>query len=88
MEDIKFRDYSNILLSGQTQSGKSQFVKKLLINAEHMFVTPPEVLVASKTSQKNPNISRVIDNCNVMILIAFLFIPALYILLLSLATSI
>ena len=88
MDDIKFRDYSNILLSGrcithismqichvqkfvwfilehltnmvnyilpcdiiyyvyiclgQTQSGKTHFVKKLLMNAEHMFVTPPEV---------------------------------------------
>lgn len=43
MEDIKFRDFSNICISGQTQSGKSQFVKKLLTNAEHMFVTPPEV---------------------------------------------
>ena len=45
MEDIKFRDYSNILISGQTQSGKSEFLKKLLTHAQQMFVTPPEVVI-------------------------------------------
>ena len=43
MEDIKFRDYSNILISGQTQSGKSEFIKKMLIHSDDLFVTPPEV---------------------------------------------
>ena len=43
MDDIKFRDFSNFLISGSTQSGKTQFTKKLLMNTNHMFVTPPEV---------------------------------------------
>ena len=47
MEDIKFRDYSNILISGQTQAGKSVFLKKLLTHAQEMFVTPPEVDIIS-----------------------------------------
>ena len=40
--DIKFRDCSNILISGCTQSGKTEFTKRLLTHADQMFVTPPE----------------------------------------------
>ena len=44
---ILFRNYSNILISGSTQSGKTQFTKKLLINAHKMFVTPPSHILYS-----------------------------------------
>ena len=41
--DIKFRDSSNILISDCSQSGKTEFAKRLLSHTEQMFVTPPEV---------------------------------------------
>ena len=47
--DLKFRDFSNILISGCTQSGKTEFTKKLLMNANEMFITPPQVCVFSYT---------------------------------------
>ena len=45
--DIKFRNSSNILVSGCSQSGKTEFTKRLLLQAEEMFVTPPEVCIFS-----------------------------------------
>lgn len=43
--DLKFRDYSNILISGCTQSGKTEFVTKLISNADKMFNTQPEICI-------------------------------------------
>ena len=41
--DLKFRDFSNILISGCSQSGKTEFTKKLLMHSDQMFLTPPDV---------------------------------------------
>ena len=44
-DDLKFRDFSNILISGCSQSGKTHFTKNLLMNANDMFITPPNVCI-------------------------------------------
>ena len=36
---------SNILISGQTQSGKSYFTAKLLMNCDQMFKEPPSLII-------------------------------------------
>ena len=38
---------SNMLISGQSQSGKSYFTAKLLMNNERMFQTPPSLIIYS-----------------------------------------
>ena len=42
---MRFQDYSNILISGCSQSGKTQLVKRIITNAENMFQTPPETCI-------------------------------------------
>ena len=42
--DLKFPIPSNIIVSGPSNSGKTQLVLKLLKNADDMFVPPPKAI--------------------------------------------
>lgn len=41
MVPFKFRDHTTMLIAGPTSCGKSTWVKRLLLNREHMFFTTP-----------------------------------------------
>ena len=42
---IPFQSSSNILVSGCSQSGKSEFTKQLILNAQHLFHTKPTICI-------------------------------------------
>ena len=44
---VKFRDFSNYLISGASSSGKSQFARNLLLEKDRLFVTPPSKIVVT-----------------------------------------
>ena len=46
-DQLKFRDCTNFLISGCTQSGKSTFVKRLLTHSKELFITNPEICLFS-----------------------------------------
>jgi Ni2+-binding GTPase involved in maturation of urease and hydrogenase len=41
-DDLKFPIPSNIIVSGPSNSGKTQLVLRILKNAEQMFIPPPK----------------------------------------------
>ena len=46
---VPFQDSTNMLVSGCTMSGKTEFVKHLMLNAKELFVTPPSIFIVSYT---------------------------------------
>ena len=42
---MKFQDYSNIIVSGCSNSGKTTFAHRLIKHARHMFITPPSKVI-------------------------------------------
>ena len=42
---IKFQPQSLILVAGPSSSGKTQYVKKLILNAEKVFQEPPQEIL-------------------------------------------
>lgn len=42
---MKFEDYSNIIVSGCSNSGKSTWVHRLIKHAKDMFITPPSKVI-------------------------------------------
>lgn len=42
---MKFEDFSNIIVSGCSNSGKSSWVHRLIKHAKHMFITPPSKVI-------------------------------------------
>ena len=43
--EMKFQDYSNIIVSGCSNSGKSTFAHRLIKHARDMFITPPSKVI-------------------------------------------
>ena len=46
---VPFQLASNILVSGCSQSGKSEFCKQLMLNAKDLFVNPPSIFIVAYT---------------------------------------
>ena len=42
---MKFEDFSNIIVSGCSNSGKSSWVHRLIAHAKDMFITPPSKVI-------------------------------------------